>query len=182
MPVTTKDSVLGDRDSSSCGSDSFMLRDGVCDEATNHDVCLFDGGDCCLEFKDTTLCKECSCILSVDFDKLHAQFHNMSIKALLDLGPQMDYIFNTNTALRVSDVVSKHVCAVLCLDHENSGEFNAWQYNNALGSCNCGWLGSHQCLEKTVDNSDSWLNDGSLKNMPHDHMYVQLKKTVPCCE
>ncbi len=42
-----------------CGADSFMLRDGVCDELTNNETCHYDGGDCCLDRdqKDTTLCR-----------------------------------------------------------------------------------------------------------------------------
>ncbi len=42
-----------------CGADSFMLRDGVCDELTNTALCHWDGGDCCLDksIKDTTLCQ-----------------------------------------------------------------------------------------------------------------------------
>ncbi len=30
-----------------CGANSFMLRDGVCDELTNNAKCHWDGGDCC---------------------------------------------------------------------------------------------------------------------------------------
>ncbi len=42
-----------------CGADSFMLRDGVCDEATNNELCLWDGGDCCVDRskKGTSFCK-----------------------------------------------------------------------------------------------------------------------------
>ncbi len=42
-----------------CGADSFMLRDGVCDEATNNERCHYDGGDCCLDrsVKNSALCK-----------------------------------------------------------------------------------------------------------------------------
>ncbi len=46
-----------------CQADTFMIRDGVCDEATNLEACNFDGGDCCLDNKDITLCKQCSCKL-----------------------------------------------------------------------------------------------------------------------
>ncbi len=42
-----------------CGADNFMLRDGVCDEPTNNELCHWDGGDCCLDktLKDDTLCQ-----------------------------------------------------------------------------------------------------------------------------
>ena len=39
---------------------SFMLRDGVCDEATNTEECFFDGGDCCTE---NTAVWNCECML-----------------------------------------------------------------------------------------------------------------------
>ncbi len=41
-----------------CGANNFMLRDGVCDDATNTKVCHWDGGDCCLDkfTKDTSYC------------------------------------------------------------------------------------------------------------------------------
>ncbi len=42
-----------------CGAESFMLRDGVCDEATNTQICHWDDGDCCLDqfIKDESLCQ-----------------------------------------------------------------------------------------------------------------------------
>ena len=47
--------------SSGCDADSFMIRDGVCDEITNTERCLYDGGDCCKEDKSTELCNVCTC-------------------------------------------------------------------------------------------------------------------------
>ncbi len=40
-----------------------MMRDGVCDEATNIEACLFDGGDCCTENVAVWNCKRCDCML-----------------------------------------------------------------------------------------------------------------------
>ena len=36
-----------------------MLRDGVCDDATNNEKCHWDGGDCCADksVKDDFFCK-----------------------------------------------------------------------------------------------------------------------------
>ncbi len=46
-----------------CGADSFMLRDGACDELTNTEKCHWDGGDCCLDIslKDESLCQVSKC-------------------------------------------------------------------------------------------------------------------------
>ncbi len=52
-----------ERDDSRCSANSFMIGDGVCDEATNTEECLFDGNDCCLENKNTDLCQDCFCRL-----------------------------------------------------------------------------------------------------------------------
>ncbi len=39
----------------------ILINDGVCDEVANIADCLFDGGDCCLEDKDTKYCQDCEC-------------------------------------------------------------------------------------------------------------------------
>ncbi len=48
-----------------CGANSFLIRDGQCDEVTNNKLCLFDGGDCChqqeQEDNGISFCKDCSC-------------------------------------------------------------------------------------------------------------------------
>ena len=38
------------------------IGDGYCDDATNTEICNFDGGDCCSENIVITFCKVCECI------------------------------------------------------------------------------------------------------------------------
>ena len=40
------------------------LGDGYCDDETNNEGCLFDGGDCCGPFVNTEYCSQCECISS----------------------------------------------------------------------------------------------------------------------
>ena len=40
----------------------FWVGDGFCDDATNNEVCNYDGGDCCLSDVMTTYCIECLCL------------------------------------------------------------------------------------------------------------------------
>ncbi len=37
------------------------MSDHVCDDVTNTKACFFDGGDCCLEDKETIYCTDCLC-------------------------------------------------------------------------------------------------------------------------
>lgn len=39
----------------------LWVKDGVCDDATNTELCSFDGGDCCLPQVDKTYCTVCLC-------------------------------------------------------------------------------------------------------------------------
>ena len=163
--VTTKASVSG---LSTCGADSFLLRDSACDEATNNELCLYDGGDCCLEAKITTHCKNCSCILKVDQNKLLGQFKELEVavfKTNLDI--------DTDWSVKVEDVISGYVCAVLCLDHDSKDQINTWRYNLNTRQCKCGWTESTKCPENLVQ-------EASIDNLLAEKSYVQLKKTVPC--
>ncbi len=52
-------------DFSTCTANSFLLGDGVCDDITNNEKCLFDEGDCCLGTESSlTYCKNCSCTVT----------------------------------------------------------------------------------------------------------------------
>ena len=170
-------STLGGVDNTSCGANSFMLRDAVCDEATNIAVCLFDGGDCCLEFKATHLCKNCSCIQTVDQDKLMDQFNSLGIRPLANPG-KFSSVIQKDLIITVEDVISGPVCAVLCLDSEREADsINSWEYRQSQKTCQCGWI------EATMYPDDLVIKDWHLTNVPANltmfNTFVQLSKTIP---
>lgn len=39
-----------------------LIGDGICHDATNIELCDFDGGDCCLEQINTSNCMACQCL------------------------------------------------------------------------------------------------------------------------
>ena len=41
-----------------------VIDDGICDDYLNKKQCYFDGGDCCLDDKDESICNDCTCIQS----------------------------------------------------------------------------------------------------------------------
>ncbi len=159
-----------------------MIRDTVCDEATNIEKCLYDGGDCCLELKDTTLCKNCSCRLKVELDELQLQFDELNVKPIKN----PDWLINKaigDWIVEVESVVSGQVCAVLCLDHDKGEAINSWIFDSKTGNgtCRCGWTNSIHCPENLVETeigephihvTETLLQPGNL--------FFQLQKTVPC--
>ncbi len=162
-------------DSNTCGADSFMMRDGVCDEAANNARCLYDGGDCCKEFKDKTLCRDCECIKKVDEENLRRQFDDLQVKPVEDPGRLASAIGSNGWIVEVEEVVSVKVCAEVCLEHEKAALLNAWHYLANARICRCGWVHSAHCPEKMA--KASWTQD---KNLSHYNAYVQLEKTVSC--
>ncbi len=159
-------------DNTTCGSENFMMRDSVCDDPSNIAKCFYDGGDCCLENKDTTLCRNCTCILHVDHDDLNRQFGELKIK------PLKPNAFDTISGVEVENVISLTVCAVLCLDHDLANNFNYWHYFEAQKLCRCGWIDARLCPEKmTIPN---WTFSNATSIMSMSNSFVQLKKTLPC--
>ncbi len=171
-------------DDTKCGSNSFMLRDGVCDEVANTKKCLYDGGDCCKEYKDKGLCRDCKCILDVDKDSLDKNFEALNIlpvnkpeklQALLDSA--------NGWTVEVEEVISSKVCSILCLQHKKLDELNAWHYRVNERLCQCGWVHSASCPEQMVTSASTkgsfWtLDDAAAMN--YTTAFIQMEKTVPC--
>ncbi len=156
-----------------------MMRDSVCDEGTNIELCLFDGGDCCLEGKDTTLCQNCSCILSVDESQLEQDFDQLNIQPLVDPMKFFDVI--GNWSVKVEDVVTGPVCSVLCLEPKKKDQINAWHYDKRERFCSCGWVESTRCPEDLVIMAEEKDLDMSALSMTRQFdAFLQLGKTVPC--
>ncbi len=46
-----------------CTTKSYLIGDGDCNDVTNTERCLFDGGDCCKDRskKTSDLCLDCNC-------------------------------------------------------------------------------------------------------------------------
>ncbi len=150
-----------------------MLRDSVCDERANIEECLYDGGDCCLEFKVKKFCKNCSCILTVDREKLTEDFANLNIKPLQSSAEINEHV--GNWTVKVEDVISQQVCAVLCLNHNKKVEINTWYFDEMERVCRCGWFASAQCPENKVALNWTLDNVANLSNT-----FIQLGKTISC--
>ena len=51
------------------------IGDGICHDYLNHMHCNYDGGDCCLQNVNTSICSTCAC-LTDDVCKLSQANHN----------------------------------------------------------------------------------------------------------
>ena len=161
-----------------CGENDFMMRDGVCDEATNMERCLYDGGDCCLENKDTLMCKVCTCKLKVDNGLLDNGFKELEVKQLKH-SDDFDSIVTTVVA-KVDQMLSQEVCSVLCLlEHDKRDQINAWHYNKGRRQCQCAWIESIYCnvIEKNLDQS---VMDVQTSVFDSTSAFIQMNKTIPC--
>ncbi len=65
LDVPAQTSSDGIESKKNCSANSFLIGDGVCDEVTNNERCLFDNGDCCLDDDESKkYCTSCQCNLA----------------------------------------------------------------------------------------------------------------------
>ncbi len=155
-----------------------MINDGVCDELTNVERCLFDGGDCCLVNKTKSMCSVCTCKQKVNSGELASAFDKYQVRLV---GYPEDYLQSVSSEVKaVEDVESEDVCSVLCLEKELEDQVNSWLFYHDSRNCTCSWLETHFCDYETllfhpIDESSS---------MPWTEMsfFVQMRKTIPCGE
>ncbi len=176
----TQPGDLGDLISKTgCSADSFMIRDGVCDEITNIERCLYDGGDCCLAEKDTALCKVCTCDLVVEKDELQERILEVNLAKLENVD---DFERLTKvSSMVVEDVVSLEVCSMVCLDRDLDNVANAWKYDKVGRTCECSWITSDSLCLTEVSLSHSHQFE-ILEHVEQDAAFIQKEKIVSCRE
>ena len=124
-----------DHNRTGCGANSFQIRDGVCDQTTNTKICLFDGGDCCLEEKITNLCKVCTCKLAVDKQELNQSFAKFDVKRFVSVNKFQNLI--ERRIKKVVNVLNSDVCSLICLDKTTVDFINSWIYDGQNSNCVC---------------------------------------------
>ena len=162
---------FGNRNSSSrCGQDSFMIRDGVCDEATNFEECLFDGGDCCLEQKNDELCRNCTCKITIDLSFIKSRFEEEDVQKFAHGGQFRQFV--QLRAKMVEDVENVNTCSMLCLHDDLDGEINSWLFNLTSRVCKCTWINTIIFLIH-----DDMVPPANNKNITSDAVaFIQMSK------
>ncbi len=175
------ENIVKGKDEATCGANSFMLRDGVCDELTNTERCLWDGGDCCLDRTkiDRTLCKTCICLATVDSVQLMTLFEALGVMRFDDPGDFPKLI--SKTEKNVAEVISYQVCTSVCLDTSLDNVVNGWMYNVETRICTCSWVKSTQCFKENALSKMNSLDDFSEDNgFLIMQSFVQTAKVLDC--
>ncbi len=136
-----------------CSANSFLIGDGTCDEVTNNARCLFDGGDCCLQDKVTSLCQNCTCIVDINKVDLNRKLKSQMVKALtsgLDIGTKFE------ARKTIADVLSRDVCLTLCFQEQEEA-VDSIIYKPDNDTCTCAFFSGCylDCQVKSLANSNS---------------------------
>ncbi len=123
-------------------------------------------------------CKDCSCRVLIDQERLQGQFEELNIKPI-DL---TENPFDSGAALKrvtIEDVVSHTTCAVVCLEHELKRQINAWKYIEEVEECQCLWMKSQFCPElRTITEWNA--TTVAIDKLSFHQSYMQLEKNIPC--
>ncbi len=148
-----------------------MINDGVCDELTNIENCLYDGGDCCLENKNEALCRVCTCQLVVQRDYILREFDAWNVS---ELSTPSFLLLNKVTEADISEVASLDVCSTVCLGKGDT--VNAWSYDLSSRMCQCVWISSDSICSNNVALLKSSFSFGQNR----DGAFISIAKTIPC--
>ncbi len=156
-----------------------MINDGVCDEVTNIERCLYDGGDCCLEKKANHLCNVCTCKMDIDEEELHSDLEHHRVELFEDSD---DFSAVTVSIIKtIQDVIDLNVCSMICLDKEHTSLSNAWIFIKDIDQCQCTLVETTICYD--TDGSGIRVKPflGQLRSLDKDTLaFIQLDKTLPC--
>ncbi len=162
-----------------CSANSFLIQDGVCDEITNIQRCLYDGGDCCKEDKKSHICRKCTCHIDFDEDKLLEKMEDNEVAVYAS--EQLDHF---KVVRQVEEIASKPTCLAFCfgLIAEGAMDINTVIYYHKSGSRNCSCASFENCF-----NNSYWDNQaepaGIINTKTKTTDVVGLtKKFLPCCK
>ncbi len=155
-----------------------MIKDGVCDELTNIEKCLFDGGDCCDADKSEEFCNHCKCMIDIDFEELKSSYVQYNVKAFKNLTAYNNLL--TDIPKYITQVVSLHTCSVICMSDDLANSVNSWSFDFTSKLCNCTWvdIDATLCMEN--------LDFQPMTDFAVDLWYepkvalVQTAKSLPC--
>ncbi len=159
-----------------CNANSFLISDGVCDEETNTEACRYDGGDCCLENKNTELCQTCTCIVVYNSQEVTQLLKANKVK--LYIGQKLNKFSGLKT---VRDVDSEDGCGNLCLDFSLENErMDSWKYEmEANRTCTC--LTFQDCYDECDENEiQSLHNNKILPANGKKVVFVMMTRILPC--
>ena len=158
-----------------------MINDGVCDEATNNEKCLFDGEDCCIQNTaiDISLCRDCTCQLDINYEGLHQKFKDYKVEIYLD---SQDPYKNFLEVKVINNVANEEVCAELCLPGEEN-RFNtkgkatvdSWIYH--AKTCGCTRMEFCYSKQNIISVSDFDRNCAQKKLVKR---HIMLTEALDC--
>ena len=156
-----------------------MNMSSVCDETANNEVCLYDGGDCCLDKskKDLTLCRTCLCLVSLDEEMIATKFQELDVRTF-DAYKAYDstaLLFVSHVAM---PVVSHKICAQVCLDPDLEDIVNGWLYDFDSRTCTCAWFESRTCSDQ--EDLLRHLFPVNTGNVLGTGAYIQMAKMLTC--
>ncbi len=163
-----------------------MINDGVCDEVTNNEKCLFDGKDCCIQNTniDDSLCLECICKLDIDMVELNQKFKDYDVQIHLD--SINDHWETFKDVKVINNVENEEVCALLCLPGEENryntpGEatVDSWIYNGQSQNRTCSCTQMEFCyLKKNIISPKDYKAHCNAEHPVKRH--IMLKEAFDC--
>ncbi len=160
-----------------CSAKSFLIQDGVCDEITNTERCLYDGGDCCLEDKQTHICRKCTCHMDFDESKLDKELEELGAAQLIS-----DNIVRFLIVKHVVDVASKMTCSALCFNANKNGlvEIDSIMYFQTSAPRNCSCASFESCFNASHWQSLANASNVTLYHYQDPEVMGLTKKFLPC--
>ncbi len=127
------------------GAVNALIGDGICDDSTNTEAHSWDDGDCCIDiaYKDTSLCQNCFCRLTVNKVELDNLMTQLDAKRLVNAKEHFDDMILLSSHI-ASGVETVDICSSLCMSDDLMEAVNGWSHDGINQVCRCVWL--RDCL------------------------------------